>query len=220
MSKFVCCHCKQSFEHRKKNRKFCSSECFHMWSRGNINRDPKSASHREKLSLSQKGKPCTTANFLSPDRARKISLARRGMKFSDQHRLALSEAKVRFLQDGGFHGKQTSYVSIKTGETNWSHSNLELDCMHHFDSDDRVEFWTKNHRIKISYDWNGSTHNYIPDFLIKLCDGKQFLLETKGYEFEPERCREKEKVAEKFCANRNLTYQVIKSIGDVNFNGK
>jgi hypothetical protein len=220
MNEFKCSHCQTSFNHRKQNRKFCSSDCFHGWSRGKINKTPKSLDHRKKLSESQKGKLCLTQAFLSPERGHKISDARKGMKFSIEHRQALSEAKVRFLQAGGFHGKQSSYVSVKTKEINWAHSNLELDCMRQLDHDDNVTSWTKNHHVKISYDWRDSKHNYIPDFLITLCDGKRILLETKGYEFEPDRCREKEISAETFCANRGWTYQVIQNCGALKFNGE
>lgn len=196
----ICEHCQCSFE-RTKRRKFCSGDCFHAWSRGRINRGPKSAEHRTKLSQAQKGKSRTSEAFLSPERGRKIAMARMGMKFSELHRRALSEAKIRFLEAGGFHGRQSEYASTKTGEQNWAHSGFEIELMKQLDDNDQVLRWTKNHGIRIAYSYNG-TRTYVPDFLVETRDGLVIIIEAKGYEFEPQRCAAKAKAARKFCQDK------------------
>lgn len=205
--KLVCENCNCSFE-RPKRRKFCSGDCYHTWSRGRINKRPKTPDHRMKLSESQKGKSHTSDAFLSPERGRKISIARKGMKFSDSHRRAMSEAKVRFLSSGGFHGKQSEYVSVKTGEKNWAHSGFEVELMKKMDASDDVVSWTKNHSIKIPYEWNGQ-RIYVPDFLVEMQGGLMIVLEAKGYEFEPQRCAAKSAAAKKYCDEMGWTYHTV-----------
>ncbi len=54
MVRCICRNCEESFL-RKKTRQFCSTACFHAWSRGRINRGPKSYEHRKKLAVAQRG---------------------------------------------------------------------------------------------------------------------------------------------------------------------
>lgn len=51
-----------------------------------------------------------------------------------------------------------------------------------FESSDHVEAYAKNDRLgfRIHYLWNGSRRRYIPDFLIRLRNGKTLVLEVKG----------------------------------------
>jgi hypothetical protein len=130
------------------------------------------------------------------------------MKFTEAHRRALSEAKVRFLESGGFHGRQCEYVSSKTGKKNWAHSGFELELMRQLDASDDVMHWTKNHGIRIPY-VHGSRRTYVPDFRVDVRDGLVIVMEAKGYEFEPERCAAKARAAHDFCQSRGWIYQVI-----------
>ena len=130
------------------------------------------------------------------------------MKFTDEHRKALSEAKIKFLEQGGFHGKQSLFISCKTGEQNYAHSNLELTLMKQFDDDKTIVSWTKNHHIRIPYEYCGQ-HLYLPDFRIEFVDGTTCLIEAKGYEFEPERCNAKALAAQSYCDERAWKFQVV-----------
>lgn len=210
--KLRCTQCGCEFE-RRKFRKFCSGDCFHVWSRGRINRGQKTLNHRIKLSNALAGRPHLSAAFLSPERGRKISATRKGMKFSEQHCRALSEAKVRSLELGKFHGRQSEYVSIKTGERNWAHSRWERQLMRMFDERSDIIYWTKNHNIRIPYQWNGRQRTYVPDFYIVDDVGIVTLLEAKGYEYEPERCALKYAAAKELCTNNgwrwNVAYQAL-----------
>lgn len=205
--KLQCTQCGCDFE-RRKFRKFCSGDCFHAWSRGKINKGPKSSEVRTKISRTQSGRKHTSAAFLSPARGRKISAARNGMKFSESHRKALSDARVRLLESGRFCGKQTSYLSRKTGEANWAHSTWELALMGALDDSSNILSWTKNHCVRIPYVWGDRTHVYIPDFYVLDASGIVTLLEAKGYEYEPERCALKYAAAEALCKERGWTWKV------------
>lgn len=61
--------------------------------------------------------------------------------------------------------------------------------------DDRVLSYAKNDRLdfNILYEWEGSTHPYIPDFLVRLKMGGgpdiTLVLETKGHEREQDRAK-------------------------------
>lgn len=208
MVTLTCKHCSQSFESKRKYRQFCNVDCFRQWAKGNINKSPKSIETKLKIAATQKGKRHTSEAFLSPDRGRKISKARKGMKFSDEHRQNLSNAKIRFLEAGGFHGKQSYYTSSKTGEINYAHSNFELEIMKQLDENPNVVNWTKNHHIRIPYEFNGQ-HMYLPDFKIEICSGLTILLEAKGYEFEPEKCVAKANAAKLFCDEKDWVYEIV-----------
>lgn len=205
--KLLCEQCGEPFE-RPKFRKFCSSDCYHLWSRGRINKGPKTLDHRQKLSASLKGVSHVTEAFLSPKRGEKISAARKGMKFEPSHLKALSEVKIRFLEAGGFHGRQSEYISLKTGERNWAHSGFERELMLQLDANDDVMSWTKNHGIRIPYVYNGQ-RMYVPDFRVETRDGLVIVMEAKGYEFEPAKCRAKADAAETFCDDMGWTYLVV-----------
>lgn len=205
--KLVCKNCCHEFV-RSRKRKFCSTDCFHRWSKGKINKVPKTIQTRLKISNSLKGRCHATEGFLSPERGLKISKARKGMKFSLEHRKRLSDAKVRFLSSGGFHGKQTSYVSKKTGELNHAHSQFELSLMRSFDERDDITFWTKNHRIRLAYDFRDVTKTYIPDFFLEK-QGEIFLVEAKGYVFDQEKHVAKVKKAIAFCEKQRWKYRIF-----------
>ncbi len=49
----------------------------------------------------------------------------------------------------------------------------------------------------IDYEFNGTQHSYMPDFLIKLKNGITLVLEVKG--FEDEQARAKHEAAKRWC---------------------
>lgn len=202
-----CTQCGCELE-RAKRRKFCSGDCFHAWSRGRINKGPKPPAVRLKIAESQRGRKHVSPAFLSPERGRKISVARIGMKFSEAHRKAMSDARVRFLEAGGFGGRQSNYVSNKTGERNWAHSSWERELMCVLDERSDIVSWTKNHGVRVSYDWRGQRRTYVPDFYVVDNEGIVTLLEAKGYEYEPDRCALKYAAAEALCKERGWQWKV------------
>jgi hypothetical protein len=90
---------------------------------------------RQKLSTSTRG---VSSGPFSEEHQKNMSLARKGMKFSESHCHALSATKVKFLVGNGFHERQSDYISQKTGERNWAYLGFELELMKQFDANDDV----------------------------------------------------------------------------------
>ncbi|MDB4872733.1 MAG: hypothetical protein JWL97_3737 [Gemmatimonadales bacterium] len=61
-------------------------------------------------------------------------------------------------------------------------SGLERKICAVLDADDRVEAWVKNHKLflEIPYLYFGTTYRYRPDFIVRLTNGLNVLLEGKG----------------------------------------
>ena len=62
-----------------------------------------------------------------------------------------------------------------------------------------VYSYVKNDHLEfiIDYEFNGSQHVYLPDFLIKLKKGINLIVEVKGY--EDEQTRAKHEAAKRWC---------------------
>lgn len=80
--------------------------------------------------------------------------------------------------------------------------------MKKFDADSDVRRWTKNHGVRITYQWRGADRTYVPDFLVESTLGILTLVEAKGYEYEPERCKLKYEAARRFCEDKGWIYRV------------
>jgi type III restriction enzyme len=56
---------------------------------------------------------------------------------------------------------------------------------------DQVHAFAKNDHLgfRVQYLWNGATRRYIPDFLVRLANGKTLVLEIKGEDSEQSRAK-------------------------------
>lgn len=98
-------------------------------------------------------------------------------------------------------------TSRKTRQTTKSHiSHVVLDTRKWESSvayqleqiDDVVSFARNDHLgFAIGYEFSGSQHNYLPDFILKMKDNRTIVLEVKGY--EDEQTREKHEAAKRWC---------------------
>lgn len=201
----TCRKCGRDFLGRK-GASFCARACFNAWLPGNINRKPKTTEHRRRIGDVQRGKP---KGPQTDNHRRNISNAKKGRGFSEAHRAALSAAAVRRIESGGFGGRQTAYISSKSGRTEFAHSSYELKRMRFLDSNPDVWSWTKGHGLRIPYNFDGKTKNYIPDFLVEWSDGTKTLEEVKGWSREPERVAAKSRAAEEFALANDLRYVVL-----------
>lgn len=138
-------------------------------------------------------------------------MAKLGVKFSVEHRQALSKSKIEKMLACGFvfGGKQSSYISSKTNETNWAHSSYELRRMKYLDSSPSVSLWTKNHGITLDYYSDGVLRRYVPDFLVTKIDGSNVLEEVKGWIRNVEVFEAKKDRAVRFAAENNMSYRVL-----------
>jgi type III restriction enzyme len=93
--------------------------------------------------------------------------------------------------------KQTikSHVSHVVIDTKTWESSVAF----HLEQSTLVESYVRNDHLDftIDYEFNGSQHSYIPDFLVKLKNGKNLILEVKG--FEDEQARAKHEAAKRWC---------------------
>jgi len=90
----------------------------------------------------------------------------------------------------------------------WHHSGLELDTMQFLDGSEKVVKWTERHGVRIKYIHpDEQERNYVPDFLVILINGKELLIEMKGFGDEDEVIAKKE-AAEKLYDSYRLIYSV------------
>ena len=81
--------------------------------------------------------------------------------------------------------------------------------MQKLDNDEKVVYWTKNHKIRIPYVLNDIQHYYIPDFLINYQDGTKEILEVKGYIYNKQMFEAKNDACKTFCDNNNIKFNVL-----------
>lgn len=96
-------------------------------------------------------------------------------------------------------------------------SGLELETMQYFESCDFIKHWTIHHGIRIKYinPINNTTHNYIPDFMVEMLNGKTIIIETKGIDSDIVQIKKQaaEKIYEYYlCFNLKQVKGVINEI--------
>jgi type III restriction enzyme len=99
---------------------------------------------------------------------------------------------------------RTSRSSKQTIKSHVSHVVLdtkrwETSVAFHLGQSELVESYVRNDHLDftIDYEFNGAQHSYMPDFLIKLKNGINLVLEEKG--FEDEQARAKHQAAKRWC---------------------
>lgn len=207
---FICKFCFQKFYSKQsRERKFCCIEHFRIWSKGKINKNPISEDKKKKISEFQKTR-VRKPNSISHNK--KISQARKGIKFSKNHKRNLSISKAnKYInnEQNPFFGKQEKYFSLKTKEYNHSHSSYELEVMKKLDADDNVKYWTKNHKIKIEYILENHHRNYIPDFLVIYQNETKEIIEVKGYIYDKKMFEAKNNACLTFCEKNSMKYSIL-----------
>ncbi len=75
----------------------------------------------------------------------------------------------------------------------------ESSVVYYLEQSELVFSYVKNDHLDftIDYEFGGSQHVYLPDFLVKLNNGKTLILEVKGY--EDEQTRAKHQAAKRWC---------------------
>lgn len=84
------------------------------------------------------------------------------------------------------HPTQKSQISHLLADSAWEQHAANL-----FERDGRVLAYAKNDHLgfEISYLWNGVRRRYLPDFLIRLSNGRTLVLEIKGADTEHNRAK-------------------------------
>jgi type III restriction enzyme len=84
------------------------------------------------------------------------------------------------------HPTQRSQISHMVADSAWEQYGANL-----LETSDLVAAYAKNDHLgfQIYYLWNGARRRYIPDFLIRLTNGKTLVLEVKGEDSEQNRAK-------------------------------
>ena len=71
------------------------------------------------------------------------------------------------------------------------------------EASDVVKYYVRNDHMEFSipYEYQGITHNYYPDFIMRLTNNVNLILETKG--FEPDQELQKKQATFRWCAAVN-----------------
>jgi type III restriction enzyme len=79
-----------------------------------------------------------------------------------------------------------SQISHVVYDSTWEKMTADI-C----EEDEAVEAWAKNDHLnfKIRYLWRGSSRNFVPDYLIRLKNGKTLILEVKGQDSEQNKAK-------------------------------
>jgi len=108
----------------------------------------------------------------------------------ERHRPLGSTAQVQFRTTKLTRQTLKSHISHVVLDSNW-----ESTAAYHLEQSPRVRAYAKNDRLdfEIMYEWEGSTHKYIPDYLIRIAGEDEqesnLILEIKGLENEQSRAK-------------------------------
>ncbi len=188
----------------KPNKQPLCSFCINQEIANNITHKQKQI-RSKKMSQIMKGRKITwndslVKNHWTKDLTKNNSIRE---KISNTKSILISQGKIKF--NTGF--KSGYYKSIKTNNIEYYHSSWELNKMKLLDVSKDVVWWTKNHKIRIPYSYNGVIHHYIPDFLIKK-KSKIILEEVKGYIKDIDIFNIKCRVAKRYCKENNMEYKI------------
>lgn len=116
--------------------------------------------------------------------------------------LGISEGRI-----GAQRGIKGLYESSKMDHKMRYDSFYEFVRMQMLDDDNEVISWTKNHGIRIAYEFNGERKTYVPDFLISY-DSKIVLEEIKGYELYEKKIA-KYKALEEYAKHAGIECRIL-----------
>jgi type III restriction enzyme len=90
-----------------------------------------------------------------------------------------STADVKFFTVRRCFGTQKSHINFVVLDT----ETWEQSAAFRLEQSDRVAFYARNDQLGlvIPYEYDGAPRVYMPDFLVRLTDGRTLVLETKGY---------------------------------------
>jgi hypothetical protein len=127
----------------------------------------------------------------------------------------ISNTISRMYADGkydNFYNKmKTGWVSTnKTLVPIWCRSGLEKEFLKKASECAKIKSIESAEKIRLSYEFNGSNHKYLPDFKIIMEDGRSMIVEIKSSYFETmPNWEPKKKALHEFCRIINIEYVVL-----------
>ncbi len=106
--------------------------------------------------------------------------------FDEEMPLGSTRAMRTWYTTKTCHRTQKSQISHMLADSAWEQHAANL-----MEMDDRVVAFAKNDHLgfQVFYLWNGVRRRYLPDFLIRLINGKTLVLEIKGEDSEQNRAK-------------------------------
>jgi type III restriction enzyme len=106
--------------------------------------------------------------------------------FDEEQPIGSTRAMRTWYTTKTCHPTQKSQISHMLADSAWEQHAANL-----LEMDGRVLAYAKNDHLglQIVYLWNGVRRRYLPDFLIRLSNGKTLVLEIKGEDSEQNRAK-------------------------------
>ncbi len=106
--------------------------------------------------------------------------------FDEEQPIGSTRAMRTWYTTKTCHATQKSQISYMLADSAWEQHAANL-----LEMDNRVLAYAKNDHLgfQIVYLWNGVRRRYLPDFLIRLTNGKTLVLEIKGEDSEQNRAK-------------------------------
>lgn len=114
-----------------------------------------------------------------PEVQRRAALARVGGRKSPETRAKMSAARVRIMRRNGFYSMYQLAQAKQRGAKRFCRSSYESRISHLLAEDTRVEWWAFE-ALTVAYDDGEVVRNTVPDFLVKLTDGRRVIIESKA----------------------------------------
>lgn len=235
----TCTQCGKPMTIKKRfdaEHKFCSKDCFHTWERGGAPAEVELTceccgkkftkkyieSDRRFCSYSCANSGENNCMYgrtgeLSPTYGREPWL--KGLTKETDFRLVrmgekISEIIAQKMVEGtwspphtGFRGEH--FTSSKTGQSFYLRSSYESRYVRMLEEDPTVATY-EYEPLRIPYLFEGSTHNYVPDFLVTYTDGRKRLVEVKPELLtDTPKNAAKSVVAQSWCHANDVQYVLV-----------
>jgi hypothetical protein len=142
-----------------------------------------------------------------PEVQRRAAQARIGGTKSPETKAKMSLARVRILRRNSFYSMFKLATAKQRGAKRFCRSSYESRISFLLAEDPRVEWWAFE-ALKIGYVDGDFVRNTVPDFLVKLTDGRRVIVESKA-SWSISKEIKKMREARNFAERNGMTYAVM-----------
>lgn len=142
-----------------------------------------------------------------PEVIRRAAEARIGGKKSPETKAKMSAARVRIMRRNSFYSMYRLAEGKQRGSCRYCRSSWEAQISELLAVDPRVEWWSYE-AVTVAYDDGETIRNTVPDFLVKLRDGRRVIVESKASWSIPKELRKLVETRD-FARRLEMTFAVI-----------
>lgn len=220
----VCClNCKQSFSYRhypsSKTRTFCSRTCASRYNsplQSEVRRKNTKLIWADSEQRRIRVESMVKAGDCPRIRAKRSAAAKKTWEGNDRRRRQyshmLKEAYATGVRVPAYRNSQfeQDWISTKKGGRFFYHSSWERLFAELLDSSKIVKKF-KYEPFGIEYKWAGHKHVYFPDFWFKLRDGREFVIELRGWNRGGRGYKERNKLkaAKAYCFEKGIDFMYL-----------